>query len=201
MHDTTSNRPSKIFGIGLNKTGTTSLHAAVQALGFTSLHWGGLDGYRNIVRAHREGLPLLHHLPEDYDAIMDIGWLTANFHLADEQYPGSKFVLTTREIEGWLDSRQRHVEKNIERQAQGLYDGNFVTVDRTGWWHEYRTHHRKVLTYFADRPDDLLVLDICAGDGYEKLCPFLGLPMLDEPFPFQNRDRAASARQPQDAAG
>ena len=31
----------RIFGLGLNKTATTSLHRALELLGFRSLHWGG----------------------------------------------------------------------------------------------------------------------------------------------------------------
>ena len=31
--------PTRIFGIGLNKTATTSLHVALQRLGFESAHW------------------------------------------------------------------------------------------------------------------------------------------------------------------
>jgi len=33
------------------------------------------------------------------------------------------------------------------------------------------------------RPDDLLVMDIPAGDGWEQLCAFLALPEPDAPFP------------------
>jgi hypothetical protein len=187
--------PTKIFGIGLNKTGTSSLHVALRMLGLRSLHWGGAEGYRKVRRAHEEGRPLLHYFTEDYDAYMDIGWLTANFDLADAQYPRSKFILTTRDVDGWLNSRQRHVERNVRNQAAGRYDGKFVTVDRTDWWHEYRKHHRRVYSYFADRPDDLLVMDICAGDGYEKLCAFLGKPVVAEPFPRENRDRWTTAVQ------
>ena len=33
---------AKVFGIGLNKTGTISLHHALEQLGYRSLHWGCL---------------------------------------------------------------------------------------------------------------------------------------------------------------
>jgi hypothetical protein len=192
MGDVVSVRPTKIFCVGLNKTGTSSLHRALKTLGLRSLHWGGADAYRNVLRAKREGRPLLHYFTEEYDAYMDIETLSLNFDLADEQYPDCKFILTTRELDSWLDSRRRHVERNVQRKAMGLYDGNYLKVDRTGWWHQYRQHHRKVLAHFAERPDDLLVMDICAGDGWEKLCPFLGFPARAEPFPYQNRDAAAA---------
>jgi hypothetical protein len=40
-----------------------------------------------------------------------------------------------------------------------------------------------VREHFADRPGDLLVLDITAGEGWDRLCPFLGLPEPGVPFP------------------
>jgi predicted SAM-dependent methyltransferase len=43
------------------------------------------------------------------------------------------------------------------------------------------------ITLFEGRPDDLLIFNICGGEGYETLCPFLGLPILGEPFPHENR--------------
>jgi hypothetical protein len=41
--------------------------------------------------------------------------------------------------------------------------------------------------YFRERPDDLLVLNICAGEGWERLCPFLGQDVPGIPFPWANR--------------
>jgi hypothetical protein len=44
---------------------------------------------------------------------------------------------------------------------------------------------RDVQEYFKDRPADLLVMNICAGEGWEKLCPFLNrdaIPSRDFPF-------------------
>ena len=43
-----------------------------------------------------------------------------------------------------------------------------------------------VLSYFRDRSDDILILDIISGDGWEKLCPFLDRDIPDVPFPKTN---------------
>jgi 3'(2'), 5'-bisphosphate nucleotidase len=43
-----------------------------------------------------------------------------------------------------------------------------------------------VLHYFKDRPQDLLVTDVCGGEDWEKLCAFLGKPVPDIPFPLTN---------------
>ncbi len=178
-----------VFGIGLNKTGTISLHEALTTLGYRSLHWGGPRVRLLIEAARDEGRPLVSDFP-DHDAFSDIWRLSENFALLDQQYPGSRFVLTTRPIDAWLTSRRLHVERNRERRAEGTYTGDFLDIEPERWREEYELHHARVQAHFAGR-SDLLVMDITRGDGYELLCPFLGEPVLDRPFPV--RHRAAGA--------
>jgi O-antigen biosynthesis protein len=173
----------KIFCIGLNKTGTSSLHRALQTLGFRSLHLGGPEVPRAIKRATEEGRGLVEYLG-DYDAYSDIWRLSERFDVLDQQYPGSKFILTIRDLDEWLESRRRHVERNVLRTERKLYKGGFLTVDVEAWTRDYHQHHGRVLDYFAERPDDLLVVNIAGGDGYELLCPFLGVDVPAEPFPW-----------------
>ena len=131
----------KIFCIGLNKTGTISLHQALTTLGFSSLHWGGQASRHAVERAIREDKPLLEYLG-DYDAYSDIQRLSVNFELLDRQYPASRFILTTRDVEQWLDSRRRHVLRNRERKAQGEYDGTFLEIEPDRWRAQFVDHHR-----------------------------------------------------------
>lgn len=175
----------KIFGIGLNKTGTTSLHGALERLGFRSLHWGGPEVRRIVERARDEGRPLVEDLA-DYDAFSDIWALSEAFALLDRQYPGSRFILTTRSLESWIDSRTRHVLRNREAKAANRYTGNFLEIEPDAWRQQYVEHHERVQDYFRGR-DNLLVMRITDGDGYEQLCPFLGVPHPGVPFSHLNR--------------
>ncbi len=184
MVNPTGTRPL-VFGIGLNKTGTISLHEALTTLGYRSLHWGGPEVRLRIEAARDEGRPLVSDFPE-YDAFSDIWRLSENFGLLDAQYPGSRFVLTTRPLDAWLTSRRLHVERNRIRRDEGTYTGDFLEIDPQAWTEEYEGHHARVVAYFAGRPD-LLVMDITAGDGYDLLCPFLGAPVPDGPFPVRHR--------------
>jgi len=181
-------RRPKVFGIGLYKTGTSSLHAALEILGYTGLHNAGPERSALVRRAIEERKPLLHYLDPKYNAFSDTP-VTLYFWLADVQYPGSKFILTTRDLEDWLDSRRRHVEKNRRRAAEGAYKGKFLTVNLAAWEHEYRRHEGAVHSYFARRPDDLLVLDVTAGEGWGPICDFLGVSEPDRAFPWENRYR------------
>lgn len=182
--------PPKVFGIGLNKTGTTSLHQACELLGLRSFHWGDRAAFDGVLEAVRSGRRLLEPVGETYDAYSDIETLAVRFDIADLQYPGSRFVLTVRDVDGWVDSRRRHVERNRRSREAGAYDGVNLHVDEERWRRQWNTHVERVTRHFAGR-DDLLVLDITAGQGWERLAPFLGHPVPSVPFPHGNADRKA----------
>ena len=131
---------------------------------------------------------MLSDVDPDLDAFCDIAAITARFAELDRCYPGSKFVLTVRQVDAWVTSRVRHVENNRRRQELGQDHGNFLEVDVDTWLAERDRHHDAVLSHFAGRPDDLLVIDLCAGQGWERLAPFLGWGRLPErTFPWENR--------------
>jgi hypothetical protein len=112
----------------------------------------------------------------------------------DEEYPDSKFILTVRDIDAWLESTKRHF-RGVEREDRVVGDILYSEAhwmraavygtlkwDRSVFRQRYYTHHTAVMNYFKGR-DNLLVMDICAGDGWEKLCPFLGLDIPNRRFP------------------
>jgi hypothetical protein len=181
----------RVFCIGLNKTGTSSFHQAMENLGFNSLHWGGPAIRHAVEAALGEGRPLLSRLDPAIDAFSDIGPVSRHFDVLDEQYPGSRFVLTVRPVEEWIDSRRRHVERNIARQRAGKYHGTFLVVDEDGWRREWHRHIGRARAHFAGR-SEFLEVDFTAGGGWEPLCTLLDLPDPPVPFPWANRDRAAN---------
>ncbi len=177
----------RVFGIGLNKTGTTSLHEALSALGYESLHWGG-PAVRKLVEVSLElGDPLLSRVDPHVDAFSDILALSQNYELLDAEYPGSRFILTVRPVDDWIESRRRHVESNIRRQAAGEYHGGFVTVDEPAWRQEWTSHVERVREYFAGR-SDFLELDITDNASWEPLCDLLDRPSPRVAFPWINRN-------------
>jgi hypothetical protein len=178
----------RVFGIGLNKTGTSSLHAAVSHLGFVSVHHGGRDLAAAIRDALSSGRAPLAEVDPDLDAFFDIEEVRTGFVELDRAYPGSKFVLSVRDADDWVASRLRHAERNRELRDLGLPHGEFLELDVDAWVAERAAHHESVFAHFAGRPDDLLVIDVCDGQGWERLAPFLGWGRLPErEFPWENR--------------
>jgi GT2 family glycosyltransferase/glycosyltransferase involved in cell wall biosynthesis len=179
----------RVFCIGLNKTGTSSFHAAMEILGLSSLHWGGPEINGAVRAALDGGRPLLSGIDPGFDAFSDIGLLSTHFDLLDEQYPGSRFVLTVRPLDEWIDSRRRHVERNIARRDAGDYRGNFLVVDEALWREQWARQVGGARRYFEGRRD-FLDADLTAGRGWGPLCDLLEVPEPTETFPWANRDRA-----------
>lgn len=188
----------KVFGVGLSRTGTRSLNSALQMLGFNTVHYPTDPVvYREIANGQFD-LTLLKH----YDGVTDI--TVAPYYVQlDKTYPNSKFILTVREKNGWLNSCKNHWRNSPfdeetddpQRKARlelrrffraatyGCYD---FAPERFAW--VYDQHVKNVMEYFKDRPDQLLVINVCAGDGFEKLVPYLNRPAPCIPFPHKGAE-------------
>lgn len=164
---------SKIFGIGLAKTGTTSLNDALAIMGISSI--GCPDSISAINR---------------FDAATD-GIVAGRFEELDRAFPGSKFIYTVRNRDSWIRSYSRH-HRRKRPSLQGHEELTKTLYGTTGTEEDvlldaYDRHERHVLEYFRDRPDDLLIMDICGGStDWKPLCDFLGKPVPDKPFPSSN---------------
>ena len=145
------------------------------------------------MQAHRDGERLLRYVGEEWDAFGDIGSLSQRFDLADLQYPGSRFILTVRDVGEWIDSRRRHIQRNPHTKMAQRYANVDFDDNRRRWRAEWYAHLDRVMTWFSDR-DDLLVLDICGGDGWNRLAPFVGRAIPRTPFPTANVDREGPRR-------
>jgi hypothetical protein len=127
-----------------------------------------------------------------YDALTDEPCVLV-YQDVDRQYPGSKFILTVRDEQSWLRSIENN--GNALREWRARFPAVSVlhrTLYGTALFEPkqfaraYREHVRDVRAYFVDRPQDLLVMDVCGGEGWEALCPFLGRQAPDVPFPRLN---------------
>jgi hypothetical protein len=188
---------NKIFCIGMNKTGTSSLHQAFLNLGYKSIHQIpdnisvkdrpiiSKKINNNIRYLLKNNKPPLSNI-DNYTVYMDILPIVQNFKIFNQWYPGSKFIYTDRNTDEWIQSRIKHIERNIKKKEKNVYDGPFLTIDEEEWRKEKEEHYNDVMSYFKDNLSNLLIMDICSGDGYEKLCPFLNIPILKETFPKEN---------------
>jgi hypothetical protein len=171
---------NKVFGIGLSRTGTTTLNNALNILGIKSIHYPRDPETFRLLSNGIVKLPIL----EEYDGLTDVH--TVPFYPQfDEMYPGSKFILTTRDIEAWLPSVKKHLLKGRNPLVEFAHEVpaqmwlrtavyGVIGYDESVMRRKFYTHQMEVMDYFKDRPEDLLVMDICRGNGWNVLCPFLG---------------------------
>lgn len=205
----------KLFCIGFNKTGTTSLAAALCSLGFRVGDqiqaelliddWARRDFHRIIAYCRTA------------DAFQDVPFsLNHTYAVMDHAYPGAKFILTIRDsADEWFDSLLRFHAKLIGKHrvptADDLRDYEYLGK---GWlWHahrllfnvdesnlyarahyveQYELHNRQVVDYFRHRPNDLLVLNVGQPDAMQSLCDFLRIGYDGRQMPHLNTSRQAA---------
>jgi hypothetical protein len=194
---------TKIIGIGLPKTGTSSLHHALEILGFRSVHFPHDPQTVAQVRAGDYVLDVL----TGADAISDVP-IPVIFPQLDLAFPGAKFIQTDREVEPWIES-ERRAPFNHDRPMPGsardfyraiLYGVTDFNEDRFRLVHAQ--HLAMVESYFSGtRARDLLRIDITRGDGWESLCAFLDVPVPDVPFPRSNPAETSAAEYYADRRG
>jgi hypothetical protein len=187
----------KVFGIGLSKSGTTSLMRAMETLGFHAAHW--CNYFTGEILTLDDALL--------FDALGDIpvcGFFESLYH----SFPNSKFIYTSRSIDSWLASVERFNEAWLptagpkanpvpltSNYGVGSSLGfRFSVVESSAWMSPpdlisaREAFEARVKTFFdAYDQTRLLEFNLFSGDGWEKLCGFLKRAVPKEPFPHENR--------------
>ena len=202
---------TKIFCIGLNKTGTTSLRQAMLDLGYVVGNqreaelmfddWVNRD-FRRIVKYCRTA-QFFQDVPFSYPY---------TFIALDQAYPNSKFILTIRDNpDQWYHSLINFHGKlfgngNIPPMIEDLKQANYVykgfpyyslkkvlNVSDENLYNkeilidDYERHNKIVIDYFRCREKDLLVLNVAEKGAYQKLCEFLSKECGSTAFPWVNK--------------
>lgn len=177
-------KSNKIFNIGFKKSGSTSLTRAMEILGFKSAHFlHGKDRLIDIIDKNRlDGKDFLYRI-DNYDFYSDFKGEDFYQEL-DVKYPNSKFILTVRDLDSWLESMWRHTRRN---QFRPCYKWDFNKVEPEKWMEKREKVISETRNYFQGRERDFLKIDIIGGEKWEKLCDFLDLPVPQEEFPHLNK--------------
>ena len=201
----------KIFVIGRNKTGTTSLKQVLTDLGYKV---GNQRSAELLMEdwAKRDFRRLIRYC-HSADAFQDVPFsYHYTFQAMDAAFPGSKFILSVRNsADEWYQSVVRFHAKRLEkrtgekriptlediqrdpyvypgylwrvRQLVGVAGGGYPEAALKAY---YQRHNDIVTDYFRHRPDDLLVLNLAEHDAMQKLCALLGKLYDDRQMPKLN---------------
>lgn len=189
----------KIFCIGFNKTGTTSLANYFRRCGLTACHWpsvvNGTDYEAKCASIWNQPAKVLDTLAPviaAYEVHSDVPWPGLVKELA-VSYPDARFILSTRNPESWWNSLDAHWSLNTRRHRMSPYervqfrpylgdlDRRFGRQHRSELIQAFMTHERTVIETLPC--DAVLKIDI--GDEHLalKLANFIGTDP-DVPFPI-----------------
>lgn len=184
----------KLFGVGLSKTGTSSLREALQLLGYR------VSGpSKRLLRQVRSGdLRDVMARTRDYDAFEDFPYPVVFKELHRHYGRDARFVLTRRRTpDVWFDSLSDHARTSRLFSSQRLAYGYYRPFGRKPHYVSlYERHNEAVRDYFRSHGADELLLEVCweEGDGWNELCGFLDVAAPAIPFPRVNRSDPAKFR-------
>ncbi len=187
----------KVLGVGLQKSGTSTLRECLRALGHDvarlhkNVYYDARAGHVNAIT------PVL----DAHDAFTGLAppYL---YQIAYDRFGESlRAVLTTRRTpEIWLKSLTSHMQRRSvlgNKINRDIYGYLYPSGNERAFIDYYETHNQAVRDFFAERNASDQLLEICweTGGGWEQLCDFLGEPPPDGGIPHSNRT-ADLARKP-----
>ena len=201
---------TKVFCIGRNKTGTTSLAKGLYELGFITCNqlepklliedWAKRD-FRRILQFCKTA-EAFHDQPFS---------LPFTFQILDYAYPRSKFILTVRDDpDQWYQSVTRYMAKRYGGgKLPTIVDLKKANYINPGWIartyplahgvpeddlfnkdiliKHYCQHNEFIMNYFRYRPEDLLVINVSKHGAWQELCRFLERDSDRNEFLWENK--------------
>jgi len=114
----------KIFGIGFQKTGTSSLNRALALLGYNAVGGIRINHPKGIAipppLTKEKVLPIALARADEADAFSDNPWPLLYREL-DAAFASAKFILTYRDPDRWLASMVRHFGDTPSDVMQWIY--------------------------------------------------------------------------------
>lgn len=210
----------KVIGAGFGRTGTLSLKAALEILGFSPCyhmvevftHAGHSETWEAAARGETI----------DWEALLGpyrsaVDWPASYFwRELSARNPGARIILTERDPEAWYKSISNTIFEYMAKgpaapapadpiQAAQRKMGRFIVSEkvfgnRFDKEHVLDVYRRNGEAVRSEVPKDkLLVFD--APEGWAPLCEFLGVKVPDMPYPLTNTTDEFRSRASARAAG
>ncbi|MFC0876135.1 sulfotransferase [Saccharicrinis sp. FJH2] len=202
---------TKIFCIGLNKTGTTSFKSVMIEHGI--IVGDQRAGELLLENWQKRDFRKLYRLCKTAQAFQDAPFsFPDTYKFLDRKFPGSKFILTIRDnpeqwynsitrfhSKLWADGKRIPTKEDL-MNANYIFKGRpwignralFNTPENDPYKKEelinyYNQHNEDVLDYFKNRDGDLLVINVAERKSYINLCNFIGIKPIRDSFPWENK--------------
>ncbi len=179
----------KVFVLGPNKCGTTSIHKFFEGNGLKSVHWEDGTLVRSMLSNKSAGLPILTGWTE-YQCFSDLIHLNDEIYISPlavadaimREHPDDLYVFNIRDFEAWKRSREKHrketdrpgILQRLETCFGGRYDPGL----------EYDAYV-KLATTACVRGHTFRLED---NDKFDKLADFL----IESGIAIEHRDEVRS---------
>ena len=198
----------KVIGAGFGRTGTTSLKAALERLGFDKCY------HMFEFMAHPEHAKhwdaASKGKPVDWDALFEgyastLDWPGCSYYKElMQRYPDAKVLLTVRDPERWYESASKTIFNtprglgpllrllftNIRQVRSIFVVRRLLSKNTFGGKEKDKAHAIRVFEAHIEEvkrtvpSEKLLVYNV--KEGWEPLCAFLDVSVPAEPFPHLN---------------
>jgi hypothetical protein len=176
----------KIFLIGFNKCGTSTISSFLTRNGIKSVHHHFGPSPQNPSR--NLALILLHNFNlgrnplegiDAWTAYSDLSYASASFCLdacryfrqIHRYYPDAYYILNTRPVEKWIRSRLNHAGGTLARRWMKAYRCDVKQLEDL-WRLEFENHTADVTEFFGAQNGNFMVFDI-ESNTPEQLADFL----------------------------
>ena len=192
----------KIFGIGANKTATTSLKSALIKFGFNPhSDWGtGSHLIKFLMNENYE--PIISH-SKKFSSFQDAPYsymMDKDINVLRSEFPNAKFILTNRDPEQWYQSilswntevvplsnqvykpyvRAFKMDPNRNMDKQSFLDQKEIMIDA------FIERNENIKTLFSNDKNFLEINIPELNNPWEPLCEFLNIEIPSEKFPAKN---------------
>jgi hypothetical protein len=194
-----------VIGAGIGRTGTFSLKAALEQIGYGPCYhmaevFKHVDAHVPLWNAACDGHPDWDRIFQGYRSAVDFP-VAAFYRELAEHYPDAKVILTVRDSSAvWLKSMNATIAPAMrgevkdefaawkEMAKSSIHDRFFggKMDDEASLVSRYEQHNDEVQKAIPKKR--LLVYNV--SEGWKPLCAFLGVSVPAEPFPKTNSTKS-----------
>ena len=199
----------KVFIIGLNKTGTTSLKMLFESLGY--IIGDQVAGERLIRDYARQNFTAILKLCDSAEVFQDIPFsLPGSYEFIYRKYPNAQYILSERDsAEQWFQSLTRFHRKIVanggpidaadlrthfyrwrgyllesQKIAYGATEQSLYDADL--YKRCYSNHNAAVRAFFEGQ-DNFIAINLSSDDAAQKLADFLSVSPAEICIPHENK--------------
>jgi hypothetical protein len=203
----------KVFVIGLNKTGTTTLKKVLRLFGF-KVGEQAIAEILAVELGQTGDMRKIMNYCYTAEAFQDQPFSSPHLYKElDKEFPNSKFILSIRDDENqWFNSVVKFQTKRFSSDpsrppneadlGNAIYrykgwaldmkkiNSNYPEVplyDKEQHIDRYLNHNNDVETYFKDRPNDFLKINVSNSNDLLNLVTFLNIKTNMKKFPWMNK--------------